>query len=308
MLGRRRFLSRIAEAGGLPGLATRGCAACILQHMGAGVARRRSGNIALVVRVFAPTCVLVGLGVLAGSSTGSDSGPDLAVRSAALAPYRDFARKDAESFCEDFVPAVAVKLVRSVSTNKGCAEAAAEAFARYEVLLLESEPTTTVRTVYARLRRAWVDLRFPRGSTLRVALRLVAGRWRVSSSAFVLLYTCPVVGAMKCREGSKVLGLATIESAEIAFIPSAVRRSGARGLREYEAGSSVAAQSGCLACHRIGEDGRRGPGPDLTHVGARLDERQLVHALIDPRAPMPSFKRLPRAKLAALTRFLALLR
>ncbi|HLH13763.1 MAG TPA: cytochrome c [Solirubrobacteraceae bacterium] len=241
-------------------------------------------------------------------SNGNESRTALSVASAAVAPYGNFAQKDAKGLCEDFVPAVAVKLVRSVSPGKDCTEAAVEAFARYEPLVLESEPTAVVRTVYARLGRAWVDLRFPRGQTLGVGLRRVAGRWRVSSSAFVSLVTCPAILALRCVVGSKVLVLATIESTEIGFIPSGVRHGGARTLREYEAGSRVVAQSGCLACHRIGEDGHAGPGPDLTHVGARLDEQQLVHALIDPRAPMPSFKRLPRAKLAALTRFLALLR
>jgi mono/diheme cytochrome c family protein len=276
--------------------------------MGARMARRRCADRAVRLRLFVLICILVGLGVLAGASAGESSRPDPAIRNAAVAPYRDFAHKDAKSLCEDFVPAVAVKLVRSVSADRRCTEAAAEAFARYEVLLLESEPTAIVRTVYTRLGRAWVDLRFPRSQTLRVALRRVAGRWRVSSSVFVFRYTCPARVSIKCSEESKMLGLATIQSPEIAFIPRAARRSGARTLREYEAGSSVAAHSGCLACHRIGEDGHTGPGPNLTHVGARLDEQQLVHALIDPRAPMPSFKRLPRVKLVALTRFLSLLR
>ena len=33
---------------------------------------------------------------------------------------------------------------------------------------------------------------------------------------------------------------------------------------KYEAGKLVAAQSGCLACHKIGENGNGGPGPNLT--------------------------------------------
>ena len=37
---------------------------------------------------------------------------------------------------------------------------------------------------------------------------------------------------------------------------------------EYEAGKEVAAQSGCLACHKIGENGNDGPGPELTEIGA----------------------------------------
>ena len=33
---------------------------------------------------------------------------------------------------------------------------------------------------------------------------------------------------------------------------------------QYEAGKLVVAQSGCLACHKIGENGNDGPGPHLT--------------------------------------------
>src|SRR5436190_16751297 len=38
----------------------------------------------------------------------------------------------------------------------------------------------------------------------------------------------------------------------------------------FNAGKQVAAQSGCLACHKIGENGNGGPGPDLTHIATRL--------------------------------------
>src|SRR5919107_2296508 len=36
---------------------------------------------------------------------------------------------------------------------------------------------------------------------------------------------------------------------------------------QYEPGKLVAAQSGCLACHKIGENGNDGPGPELTEIG-----------------------------------------
>ena len=35
-------------------------------------------------------------------------------------------------------------------------------------------------------------------------------------------------------------------------------------------GKEVVAQSGCLACHKLGENGNNGPGPELTHIGARI--------------------------------------
>lgn len=67
-------------------------------------------------------------------------------------------------------------------------------------------------------------------------------------------------------------------------------------------------QSGCEGCHRLAGEGNAGPGPPLDDIGSRLSERQLVRALVDPRAPMPSFKNLPPAKFKALIEFLSLLR
>jgi ubiquinol-cytochrome c reductase cytochrome b subunit/menaquinol-cytochrome c reductase cytochrome b/c subunit len=61
---------------------------------------------------------------------------------------------------------------------------------------------------------------------------------------------------------------------------------------QYEKGKDVAASSGCLACHKIGENGNAGPGPDLTDIGARLPRPAIARTLVNPTAPMPSFARL----------------
>jgi menaquinol-cytochrome c reductase cytochrome b/c subunit len=61
---------------------------------------------------------------------------------------------------------------------------------------------------------------------------------------------------------------------------------------EYEAGKLVAAQSGCLACHKIGENGNDGPGPELTEIGGRLPSQAISRTLVNPTAPMPSFSAL----------------
>jgi hypothetical protein len=90
--------------------------------------------------------------------------------------------------------------------------------------------------------------------------------------------------------------------------PSAVARGGGRRLAGFYFGRAVTAQSGCLACHRIGETGNKGPGPDLTQVGARLPARAIERAIVHATAPMPSFRHLPQAKLAAVVTFLSLLR
>jgi mono/diheme cytochrome c family protein len=79
-------------------------------------------------------------------------------------------------------------------------------------------------------------------------------------------------------------------------------------LAQFDLGRTVAAQLGCLACHRIGEDGNAGPGPNLTYVGSRLPAAAIEHAILNPTPPMPSFRALPKAQLTALVTFLSLLR
>jgi menaquinol-cytochrome c reductase cytochrome b/c subunit len=74
---------------------------------------------------------------------------------------------------------------------------------------------------------------------------------------------------------------------------------------EYEAGKLVTAQAGCLACHKIGENGNDGPGPHLTDIGLKLPKAALRRTLDNPTAPMPSFRNLPEEKKAALVDFLA---
>jgi ubiquinol-cytochrome c reductase cytochrome b subunit/menaquinol-cytochrome c reductase cytochrome b/c subunit len=63
-------------------------------------------------------------------------------------------------------------------------------------------------------------------------------------------------------------------------------------LQTFNAGRLVAAQSGCLACHKIGDNGNDGPGPQLTHVGSKLPPGAIASTLRNPTAPMPSFKNL----------------
>ena len=46
---------------------------------------------------------------------------------------------------------------------------------------------------------------------------------------------------------------------------------------QFETGGKrvrVAAQSGCLACHKFGENGNDGPGPELTEIGAKIPPRR----------------------------------
>jgi menaquinol-cytochrome c reductase cytochrome b/c subunit len=62
--------------------------------------------------------------------------------------------------------------------------------------------------------------------------------------------------------------------------------------KQLEPGKAVAASSGCLGCHKIGENGNAGPGPALTKVGARLPRQAIARTLINPTPPMPSFSKL----------------
>jgi menaquinol-cytochrome c reductase cytochrome b/c subunit len=90
--------------------------------------------------------------------------------------------------------------------------------------------------------------------------------------------------------------------------PAAVVQAGGHELAEYEAGRKVVAQSGCLACHKIGDNGNSGPGPELTHIASRLPGPGIARTLVNPTAPMPSFKNLPPKKFAAAVYFLSQLK
>jgi menaquinol-cytochrome c reductase cytochrome b/c subunit len=77
---------------------------------------------------------------------------------------------------------------------------------------------------------------------------------------------------------------------------------------QYEAGKLITAQSGCLACHKIGHNGNPGPGPELTDIANKLPKAALLRTLNNPTAPMPSYADMPVEKKQALVDFLAQLR
>ena len=80
---------------------------------------------------------------------------------------------------------------------------------------------------------------------------------------------------------------------------------------QYQKGEAVAASSGCQGCHKIGENGNPGPGPNLTHIGARLPRNAIARTLVNPTAPMPSFRLLKQQspkKFNELVDFLAQLK
>jgi menaquinol-cytochrome c reductase cytochrome b/c subunit len=90
--------------------------------------------------------------------------------------------------------------------------------------------------------------------------------------------------------------------------PNAVVQAGGTTLAEYEAGKQVVAQSGCLACHKIGDNGNSGPGPNLSNIASRLPRQGIARTLVNPTAPMPSFRNLPPVKFKAVVNFLSQLK
>ena len=89
---------------------------------------------------------------------------------------------------------------------------------------------------------------------------------------------------------------------------------------QYEAGKEVAAQSGCLACHKFEENGNDGPGPELTEIGSKLPSAGIRRTLTNPSGVMPAYAPcgspgtedsptcLPQEKFDDLVDFLASLR
>ncbi len=77
---------------------------------------------------------------------------------------------------------------------------------------------------------------------------------------------------------------------------------------QYEPGKLVAAQSGCLACHKIGHNGNGGPGPELTDIANKLPKAAILRTLENPTAPMPSYADMDTERKQELVDFLAQLR
>jgi len=78
--------------------------------------------------------------------------------------------------------------------------------------------------------------------------------------------------------------------------------------KQYEAGKLVMAQSGCLACHKVGENGNGGPGPNLTDIADKLPKAAIRRTLENPTAPMPSYAGMDENKKRDLVNFLSQLR
>src|SRR3954453_34977 len=64
---------------------------------------------------------------------------------------------------------------------------------------------------------------------------------------------------------------------------------------QFEKGKRVMAASGCLSCHKVGENGNT-LGPNLTHIGDRLGSPAIERTLLNPTPPMPPYTKLLKTK------------
>jgi quinol---cytochrome c reductase cytochrome c subunit, bacillus type len=60
-----------------------------------------------------------------------------------------------------------------------------------------------------------------------------------------------------------------------------------------EKGQEVMASSGCLGCHKVGENGNT-LGPNLSNIGNVLGKDAIARTLVNPTSPMPSYSTFQR--------------
>lgn len=94
-------------------------------------------------------------------------------------------------------------------------------------------------------------------------------------------------------------------TALVVATPATVTQQGPEAVAKFNAGRLAIASSGCEACHKIGDNGNPGPGPELTHIASRLPGQAIARTLVNPTAPMPSFKNLPPKKFEEIVYFLS---
>jgi menaquinol-cytochrome c reductase cytochrome b/c subunit len=74
----------------------------------------------------------------------------------------------------------------------------------------------------------------------------------------------------------------------LAGSPTEIDQPAPPGLEE---GQAVTASSGCLGCHKIGENGNT-LGPNLTTIGQRLGKDAIARTLVNPTPPMPPYRQM----------------
>ncbi len=72
-------------------------------------------------------------------------------------------------------------------------------------------------------------------------------------------------------------------------------------------GRRLTIAAGCSSCHRIGETGYDGPGPDLSRIGRALPAAGIRRAMTEPVAPLTSYAAQGDDRLDAIAAYLAAL-
>jgi menaquinol-cytochrome c reductase cytochrome b/c subunit len=97
------------------------------------------------------------------------------------------------------------------------------------------------------------------------------------------------------RPIATIAGIATIGAmayltvlGALAGSPTEIDEPAPPGLEE---GQAVTASSGCLGCHKIGENGNT-LGPNLTTIGDRLGKDAIARTLVNPTPPMPPYQQM----------------
>ena len=73
----------------------------------------------------------------------------------------------------------------------------------------------------------------------------------------------------------------------LAGSPTEIDKPAPPGLKR---GQEVMASSGCLGCHKVGENGNT-LGPNLTEIGDKLGYDAIARTLVNPTSPMPSYQK-----------------
>jgi hypothetical protein len=266
-----------------------------------------------------------------GESSRGESHVSAEITRAVRAPYEAVLNRNAAALCADFTPTVSADLVARAPEGSTCESAASALFAsttNQYALLAALLAKLTVTNIVARGDRTTATLDDTRvrekgRNRVRVtiesepvALEESEGRWLISSPARLgSIDSCAIhnIRPSRCTANARVLVFGIITTSissgpSLPPIPATVKRVGGEQLVDFKAGRTVYAQSGCAACHRIGDYGNAGPGPNLTHVASRLPRQAIARTLVNPTAPMPSFKGLPAKKFKAVVEFLSLLR
>jgi hypothetical protein len=259
--------------------------------------------------------VLVAVGAVTYHLAGRRTAPNVPARvaAAALAPYRAFLQKEPARLCADFVPSASAYLARA---HGGDCPSMLRGYmgTHSKVATLPPERRLGVQVaVHGRWASALLSYEdasmTPARGRIEVAMEEVGPRWLVATRPMVARVP-GCLDQVPCPPGTATviftLGHPTTAHLATISVPTSGLSPGAKP-RIVQAGEQIAVTAGCIACHRIGRTGNRGPGPPLTHIGARLNEAQLRRVLATPLGVMPSFRGLPKPKRESLLRFLALL-